>query len=449
MTSQKTAVVILAAGQGTRMKSSLPKVLHPIGNRAMVLHVLDIVGNVAPDLTVVVLGDGMDPVRDVVAPAQVAVQSPPLGTAHAVLAARDALEGFDGDVIVAFADTPLITQETLQHLLDRRRADDDPAVVVLGFRPDDPAQYGRLVVGKKGRLKAIVEYNDASPEERTINLCNSGLMAIDGKHCLKLLDAIGNENAKQEYYLTDIVEIARAQGLTCAVIEASPEEVMGVNTRNDLAVAEGIFQARRRRAVMAAGATMIDPDTVYLSADTQIGRDVTVGPNVVFGSGVTVEDGVTIEAFCHLEGAHIASGAKIGPYARLRPGADIREDAKIGNFVEVKKSVVGKGSKASHLTYIGDAQVGEEVNIGAGTITVNYDGFNKHVTQIGDGAFIGSNTSLVAPIKIGDGGFVAAGSTVTADVEEDAMVVERSQRRDIAKGAARFRAKNARKAGKD
>ncbi|MFN3233142.1 MAG: bifunctional UDP-N-acetylglucosamine diphosphorylase/glucosamine-1-phosphate N-acetyltransferase GlmU [Alphaproteobacteria bacterium] len=445
MSSQKCAVVILAAGKGTRMKSSLPKILHPVGNRAMVLHVLDQVAQIGPERTVVVLAPGMDPVHDIVAPAEIAIQDTPLGTGHAVLAARGTLAGFDGDVIVAFGDTPLITRDTLDHLLDRRRADDDPTVVVLGFRPDDPAEYGRLVVGKKGKLKAIVEYRDATPDERAIGLCNSGVMVIDGRYCLSLLDAIGNENAKGEYYLTDVVARARDRDLGCVVIEAPADEVMGVNSRNDLAAAEAVFQARRREKIMAGGATLQDPSTVYLSADTKIGRDVTIGPNVVFGPGVTVEDGATIEAFCHLEGAHIASGAKIGPYARLRPGADIREEAKIGNFVEVKKSVIGRGAKASHLSYIGDTDVGEEANIGAGTITCNYDGFDKFRTEIGAGVFVGSNTALVAPVKLGDGAMIGAGSTISKDVDEDALAVTRAEQRAVPQGAARFRARKAKK----
>ncbi len=444
MTARKTAVVVLAAGKGTRMKSSLPKVLHPIAGRAMVHHVLETAAALAPERTVVVLGKGMDPVARAVAPAAVAVQDPPLGTGHAVLAAAEALEGFGGDILVAFADTPLVTLATYRGMLERRRAGDDPAVVVLGFTPDDPAAYGRLVV-KKGRLKRIVEFKDADADERAIGLCNAGLMALDGRHALSLLRAIGNDNANGEYYLPDVVAIARERGLEAAVVEASAEEVMGVNSRAELARAEAVWQRRRRAHFMDEGVTLADPDTVYFSADTVLGRDVTIGPNVVFGPGASIEDGVRIEAFCHIEGAHVASGARIGPFARLRPGADIGEDAHIGNFVEIKKAVIEKGAKANHLSYIGDARVGAQANIGAGTITCNYDGFNKHFTDIGAGAFIGSNTALVAPVKIGDGALVGAGSTIGGDVEEDALAVTRAPLKTIPQGAARFRARNAKK----
>ncbi len=423
------------------MKSSLPKVLHPVAGRAMVHHVLAAAAELAPERTIVVLGKDMDPVAKAVAPAIVAVQDPPLGTGHAVLAAADALEGFHGDVIVAFADTPLVTPATYRLMLERRRADDDPAVVVLGFTPDDPAAYGRLVV-KKGKLKRIVEFKDADSDERAIGLCNAGLMALDGKHALALLRAIGNDNANKEYYLPDVVAIARDRGLEAAVVEASAEEVMGVNSRSELARAEAIWQRRRREHFMDEGVTLADPDTAYFSADTILGRDVFIGPSVVFGPGVSIEDGVRIEAFCHIEGAHVATGARIGPFARLRPGADIGEDAHIGNFVEIKKAVIEKGAKANHLSYIGDARVGAQANIGAGTITCNYDGFAKHFTDIGAGAFIGSNTALVAPVKVGDGALVGAGSVITSDVAEDAIAVTRALQKSIPKGAARFRAKN-------
>ncbi|MEN3953005.1 bifunctional UDP-N-acetylglucosamine diphosphorylase/glucosamine-1-phosphate N-acetyltransferase GlmU [Iodidimonas sp. SYSU 1G8] len=444
MTARKTAVVVLAAGKGTRMKSSLPKVLHPIAGRAMVHHVLHAAAGLSPERTLVVLGKGMEPVARAVAPALVAVQDPPLGTGHAVLAAAEALDGFDGDVVVVFADTPLVTLDTFRAMLDRRRAEDDPAIVVLGFRPANPGAYGRLVV-KKGKLKRIVEAKDADEDERAIGLCNAGLMVIDGRHALDLLRAIGCENANGEYYLTDIVAIARERGLDAAVVEAAEDEVMGVNSRAELARAEAVWQARRRLHFMDEGVTLTDPATVFFSADTVLGRDVTIGPNVVFGPGVSIEDGVRIDAFCHIEGAHVASGARIGPFARLRPGADIGEDAHIGNFVEIKKSVIGKGAKANHLAYIGDARVGAQANIGAGTITCNYDGFNKHLTEIGEGAFIGSNSSLVAPVKIGDGALVGAGSTITSDVDADAIAVTRAPQKALPQGAAKFRARNARK----
>jgi bifunctional UDP-N-acetylglucosamine pyrophosphorylase / glucosamine-1-phosphate N-acetyltransferase len=305
------------------------------------------------------------------------------------------------------------------------------------------------VLDASGGLEAIVEFRDASPEQQAITLCNGGVMAIDGVYALALLDAIDNDNAKGEFYLTDIVAIARSQGLNTAVIEVSEDDVLGVDSRKGLAKAERIFQRRRRDAAMEAGVTLLDPETVYFAADTSVGKDVTIAANVVFGPGVSIEDGVTIEAFCHIEGAHIATGARIGPFARLRPGAEIHEDAKVGNFVEIKKATIEKGAKVSHLTYIGDARVGAEANIGAGTITCNYDGFNKHFTDIGVGAFIGSNTALVAPVKIGDGAIVGAGSTITKDVAEDALAVTRVEQREIPNGAVRFRAKQAKKAGSE
>ncbi|MGE0669204.1 MAG: bifunctional UDP-N-acetylglucosamine diphosphorylase/glucosamine-1-phosphate N-acetyltransferase GlmU [Sphingomonadales bacterium] len=444
MTARKTAVVVLAAGKGTRMKSSLPKVLHPIAGRAMVHHVLGAAAELAPERTIVVLSPGMDEVAKAVAPAAVAIQDPPLGTGHAVLAAAEALEGFSGDVIVAFADTPLVTAATYRMMIERRRSKVDPAVVVLGFRPPDPAAYGRLVM-KHGKLKRIVEARDADEKELAIGLCNAGLMALDGKHAIELLRAIGNDNAKGEFYLTDIVEIARDRGMHCAVVEASEDEVMGVNSRAELAKAEAVWQRRRREHFMDEGVTLADPDTVWFSADTILGRDVAIGPNVVFGPGASIEDGVRIEAFCHIEGAHVASGARIGPFARLRPGADIGEDAHIGNFVEIKKAVIEKGAKANHLSYIGDARVGAGANIGAGTITCNYDGFAKHFTDIGAGAFIGSNAALVAPVKIGDGALVGAGSVITSEVGKDAIAVTRAPQKQIPGGAAKFRSKNAKR----
>lgn len=445
MTTRKTAAIILAAGKGTRMKSSLPKVLHPVGHRAMIDHVLAAVDTLSADRTTVVLAPGMTPVAEAVKPAAVAIQDPPLGTAHAVLAARETLEDFEGDVLVLFGDTPLITSDTLAAMIDRRRESDDPAVVVLGFRPEDTAAYGRLIVDDQGHLEAIVEHRDATEDQRAIRLCNGGVMAIDGKAALGLLDAVGNDNAKSEYYLTDIIALARSEGRVCAVVEGDAAEVMGVDSRAGLARAEAVFQARARTAVMEAGATLLDPDTVYFSADTAIGRDVTIGPNVVFGPGVTLEDQVTIHAFSHIEGAHVGTAATIGPFARLRPGADIGEEVRVGNFVEVKKARVEKGAKINHLSYVGDARVGAEANIGAGTITCNYDGFNKHVTDIGAGAFIGSNSALIAPVKVGDGAIVGAGSAITTDVPEDALSVTRAPQRNIAGWAQKFRNRHVKK----
>ncbi len=442
MTAQNSAAIVLAAGLGTRMKSALPKVLHPVAGRAMVLHLLDRLGELKFDRKVVVIGRDTKAVTDAVSPIPTAIQDPPLGTAHAVLAARDQMSEFDGDVLILFGDTPLLTRQTMEIMLDARRGAENPAVVVLGFRPDDPAQYGRLVTGSGGALEAIVEFKDASPEQRDIPVCNAGIMAVDGKHLFELLDAVDDDNAKGEFYLTDIVAIARARGLSCAVTEVADErEVMGVNARAELAIAESIMQERLRDAAMAAGATLIDPATIYFSFDTVLGRDVTVGPSVVFGPGVSVGDNVAIRAFCHIEGAEISNGAIIGPFARLRPGARIGIDAHIGNFVEIKEALIETGAKINHLSYVGDARVGPDANVGAGTITCNYDGFFKTHTDIGAGAFIGSNTALVAPVRVGDGAITGAGSVITTDVPADALAVERNDQRHLDGWAAKFRAR--------
>ena len=440
MSDSNSAAIVLAAGKGTRMKSDLPKVLHRIGNRAMVDHVLDRVAEVGIERVAVVVGTGAERVTEAVSPVRTAVQDPPLGTAHAVLAARDFLDGFDGDVLILFGDTPLLTAGTIRHMLDLRRSPADPAVVVLGFRPADTAEYGRLIVDGAGRLQAIVEHRDADEETRRIEFCNAGITAVDGRRLLSLLEAVGNDNAKGEFSLTDIVEIARSRGLDCAVTEvADPDEVMGVNSRAELAVAEGVFQRRARARAMAQGATLIDPDTVYFSHDTVLGRDVVIGPQVVFGPRVTVGDGVTIRAFCDIEGARISNGAVIGPFARLRPGARIGEEVSIGNFVEIKASSVEAGAKVNHLSYVGDSRVGARANIGAGTITCNYDGFSKAETDIGEGAFIGSNTALVAPVTIGPGAMVGAGSVIAKDVPADSLAVERSAQKVKTGWAEAFR----------
>ena len=440
MSDSRSTAIVLAAGKGTRMKSNLPKVLHRIGNRAMVDHVLDRLAEVGIDRVAVVVGSGAERVADAVSPVRTAVQDPPLGTAHAVLAARDFLGGFDGDVLILFGDTPLLTADTIRHMLEILRSPADPAVVVLGFRPADTAEYGRLIVDGDGRLQAIVEHRDADEETRRIGFCNAGITAVDGRHLLPLLEAVGNDNAKGEFSLTDIVEIARSRGLECAVTEvADPDEVMGVNSRAELAVAEAVFQRRLRARAMAGGATLIDPETVYFSHDTVLGRDVAIGPQVVFGPGVTVGDGVTIRAFCDIEGARISAGAVVGPFARLRPGARIGEEVSIGNFVEIKASSVEAGARVNHLSYVGDSRVGARANIGAGTITCNYDGFSKAETDIGEGAFIGSNTALVAPVTIGAGAMVGAGSVIAKDVPADSLAVERSTQKVKAGWAEAFR----------
>ncbi len=436
------ATVILAAGKGTRMKSALPKVMHPVAGRPMVNHVLDVAAGLGAERQVVVIGPDMEAVAAAVAPAEAVVQTEQAGTADAVKPARAALAGFDGTVLVLYGDTPLITAETLTRMVEAREAGGH-AVVVLGFRPADPGPYGRLIEGTNGGLDAIVEAKDASPDQRAVTLCNSGVMAIDGGHLFGLIDRVGNDNAKGEYYLTDVVEIARSDNATCGWIEADEAELMGVNDRIDLAAAEAVAQDRLRRAAMAEGVTMTDPATVYLSWDTRLGRDVVLGPNVVFGAGVSVADGAEIRAFCHLEQAEVGPGCIVGPFARLRPGTKLGARARVGNFVEVKNAVFGEGAKANHLTYVGDASVGEGANIGAGTITCNYDGYLKWRTTIGKGAFIGSNTALVAPVTVGDGAIVGAGSTITKDVADDALATTRAPQRDIDGAAARYRERKA------
>jgi bifunctional UDP-N-acetylglucosamine pyrophosphorylase/glucosamine-1-phosphate N-acetyltransferase len=444
MSSTRFAAIVLGAGKGTRMKSDLPKVMHRLANRPLIQHVLGALSPLAPERTVVVIAPGMDNVAKAAAPAHIAEQPEALGTGHATLCGCPALDdlvtaGRLDDVLVLFGDTPLLTTETLRALLAERRRVPEAAVVVLGMRPADPAEYGRLVCRADGMLEAIVEAKDASEAERRIGLCNSGVMAIDAKHLARLLKAIGTGNAKGEYYLTDIVGIARSRGLPCRVVEAPVDELAGINSRADLAAAEAILQRRLRAAAMAGGATLVDPDSVFLSADTKIGRDVTIGPFVVFGPDVVVDDKVEILSFCHITGARIAGGAIIGPFARLRPGADIGPDAHIGNFVEVKQSRIGRGSKANHLTYIGDAEIGTRVNVGAGTITCNYDGFFKEKTIIGDDAFIGSNSVLVAPVSIGPGAYIAAGSAIVRDVPEDALSIARGRQVDKKSRAALIR----------
>jgi bifunctional UDP-N-acetylglucosamine pyrophosphorylase / glucosamine-1-phosphate N-acetyltransferase len=448
MGTKRTAAVVLAAGLGTRMKSAMPKVLHRVAGRPMIGHLMAALEALGVERTVVVVSPGMPEVADCVAPARIAIQDPPRGTGDAVKAARGALGEFDGDVLVLFGDTPLLTAETMRVMIEARRAAADPAVVVLGFRPADPAEYGRLITAADGGLDAIVEFRDADDAERRIGLCNAGIMAVDGRRLFALLDAVGNDNAKGEYYLTDIVALARARGWRCAVVEtADADEVMGVNSRVGLAEAEAAMQKRLRLRHMAEGVTLTDPESVWFSWDTRIGRDVTIGPSVVFGPGVEIADGVEIRAFCHIDGARIASGALIGPFARLRPGADIGPDVHVGNFVEIKEAALEAGAKANHLSYIGDSRVGAGANIGAGTITCNYDGFIKARTDIGAGAFIGSNTALVAPVTVGDRAIIGAGSVVAKDVPADALALTRAPHDERPGWAAGFRAR--RQARKD
>jgi bifunctional UDP-N-acetylglucosamine pyrophosphorylase/glucosamine-1-phosphate N-acetyltransferase len=442
MTDTPLAAVILAAGKGTRMQSALHKVLHPIAGRPMLGHLLDAVATLRPAHTVVVTGAERAQVESFAAPsgAVTAVQAAQLGTGHAVLQARAALAGFAGDVLILYGDVPLVSAETMARMVARLHADDAPAAVVLGFRPVDTLRYGRIIADGD-RIVKMVEHKDATPAERAETLCNSGLMAVRAADLWPLLDRVGNANAAGEYYLPDIVMLALADGRASAVIETAPSEVAGVNSRAELAELEASWQARRRAAAMAEGATLIAPETVWFAWDTTIGRDVTIGQNVVFGPGVTIADGVTIHAFSHVEGAAVEQGAIIGPFARLRPGAEVGAGAHVGNFVEIKKARLGAGAKANHLTYIGDAEIGARTNIGAGTITCNYDGFSKSLTRIGAGAFIGSNSALVAPVTIGDGAIVAAGSVVTRDVPADALVVARAPQAEKPGWAARFRAR--------
>ncbi|HZB91783.1 MAG TPA: bifunctional UDP-N-acetylglucosamine diphosphorylase/glucosamine-1-phosphate N-acetyltransferase GlmU [Stellaceae bacterium] len=445
MSHSRLAVLVLAAGQGTRMNSALPKVLHPVANRPMIQHVLAAVAPLAPAHTLVVIGPGMEAVAEAVRPAETVVQVAPRGTGHAVMSARPALQGFAGDLLVLYGDAPLLTTDTLEAVLAERRRAPAAAAVVAGMRPADPAPYGRLVMAGD-MLEAIVEARDCTPAQAGIGFCNAGLWAIDGSLLFDLLEAIGTDNAKGEYYLTDIVAVARRRGLPCRAVEAPAEDMVGVNTRTELAEAEALMQRRLRRAAMASGVTLTAPDTVYFSADTRIGRDSVVGPFVVFGPGCTIGSGVAIPAFCHMVGATIGDHASIGPFARLRPGADLGEHVHIGNFVEVKNARLDAGVKANHLTYLGDSSVGSGTNVGAGTITCNYDGFAKHRTEIGAGVFIGTNTALVAPVKIGDGAFIGAGSVISEDVPADALALSRASQVIKQKRAAEMRARRAGKA---
>jgi bifunctional UDP-N-acetylglucosamine pyrophosphorylase/glucosamine-1-phosphate N-acetyltransferase len=432
--------IILAAGLGTRMKSAQPKALHPLAGRPMIRHLLDACEAVF-DRLVVVVGPEMEALAKVVAPHPVVVQRERLGTAHAALQA-EALFG-DGDVAVLYADNPLVTTGTLSRLLARRR-DGDAALALLAMRPPEPGRYGR-VIGNDGYVERIVEFADATEAERAVTLCNAGVLCADAEKMRGWLRAVRSDNAKGEYYLTDVVALARTEGGKVAVVEAPFNELRGINSRAELAEAEAVVQQALRRMAMGAGVTMTAPETVFLCADTKFAPDVTIGPNVVFGPGVIVETGVEIRAFSHIEGAHIGAGAIIGPFARLRPGTVLGAGAHVGNFVELKAATLGAGAKANHLTYIGDAEVGARTNIGAGTITCNYDGFAKHRTVIGADAFIGSDAVLVAPVSVGDGALIAAGSVITKDVAPDAMAFGRARQETRAGGAAAFRAARTKK----
>ncbi|MCV2890170.1 bifunctional UDP-N-acetylglucosamine diphosphorylase/glucosamine-1-phosphate N-acetyltransferase GlmU [Ruegeria aquimaris] len=444
-----TALIILAAGKGTRMNSDIPKVLHPIAQVPMLVHAMRTGAALAPERTVVVAGHGADAVRaaalDEDETATVVLQEEQLGTAHAVDQARQALQGFPGDAVVLYADTPFLQPATLERMVEARAKYD---LVILGFHAADPARYGRLVM-QGDSLEKIVEFKDANDTERAISFCNSGLLACKAETLFSLIADVGNANAAGEYYLTDVVEIARKRGLKVTAVSCDESETLGVNSRADLAAADAVFQTRARAELLDLGVTLMAPETVYLAADTVIGRDTVIEPNVVFGPGVTVESGATIRAFSHLEGCHVSQGSVVGPYARLRPGTELAENTRIGNFVEIKNAEIGEGAKVNHLSYIGDASVGAETNIGAGTITCNYDGVMKHRTTIGANVFVGSNTMLVAPVSLGDGSMTATGTVVTRDVDPDALAVGRAAQENKP-GYARklfqmLRAKKARK----
>ena len=430
------AIIVLAAGEGTRMGSSLPKPLHEIGGLPMIAHTLRAGLALEPEHAVVVVGHGAEPVaaaaREVDERVEVALQSAQAGTADAVAQALPLLEGHGGDTVILYADTPLVTPDTLRAMAQARLEAD---VVALGFTPGDPTGFGRLVM-EGTRLRRVIEHKDASDEERGITHCNSGILMAETSLLAELVAQVGNDNAAGERYLTDIIGIAVERGLTATAVWASQDEALGVNSRTDLAAAEAAFQSRARAQALEDGATMPDPASVHLCHDTRIGRDAVIEPYVVFGPGVTVESGARVRAFSHLEGATVSRGAVIGPHARLRPGTVVGKNAHIGNFVEVKNAVLGEGAKANHLAYIGDASVGDGANVGAGTITCNYDGAAKHRTEIGQGAFIGSDTVLVAPVSVGDGAMTAAGSVITQDVPADALAVGRAKQANLP-GAAR------------
>jgi len=420
-----TALVILAAGQGTRMNSDLPKVLHEVAGAPLLVHAMNAGAALSPDRTVIVAGHGAELVEKAALAyddsVKIAIQSEQKGTAHAVAQAASLLADHDGDTIVVYGDTPFISADTLERMAKARAAHD---VVVLGFDAADPGRYGRLVM-QGDRLERIVEFKDADDATRAITLCNSGVVAAHTATLFALIDAVGNDNASGEYYLTDIVGLAQAQGLSATAVLCDEAETMGINSRAELATAEAAFQARARTEALDDGVTLIAPDTVHFAHDTVIGRDSVIEQNVVFGPGVTIESGAQIRAFSHLEGCHVSRGAVVGPYARLRPGAELAEDTRVGNFVEIKNAIVDEGAKINHLSYIGDAHLGAGTNVGAGTITCNYDGVMKHHTEIGRNVFIGSNTMLVAPVTIGDDAMTGSGSVITRNVAEGALAIAR------------------------
>lgn len=444
-TKTKRAAVILAAGQGTRMKSSLSKVLHKVAGRAMLDWVIDLAKNLDCEKIIVVTGaHNQDATAKVIAQlgeAAHALQDPPLGTGHAVLCAKTALAGFDGNVIVLYADTPLITHETAS--LAFQALENGASVAVLGFEAKEAGSYGRLIENQNCDLLEIIEAKEASADQLAINLCNSGVMAANSANLFAHLDNVTDDNAKGEYYLTDVVGLAVKAGQKCVAVRGSETEVLGVNSRIELSVAEQVWQQKRREEAMLAGVTLFAPETVFFAFDTLIENDVIIEPNVVFGPGVTIASGAHIKAFSHIEGANIASGAIIGPFARLRAGSEIGEGVHIGNFVETKNAKLANGVKANHLTYLGDVTIGKNTNIGAGTITCNYDGYFKYQTKIGEGVLIGSDTMLVAPVSIGDFAMTGSGSTITKDVPNGALSLERGPQKTIENWATKFHEKSA------
>jgi len=449
MTDRPLAAIILAAGQGTRMKSEMHKVLHPIAGKPMLHHLLDTVDSIGVERTVIVVGERREQIEASVAARNVAiaVQEDQLGTGHAVAQAHDALKGFAGDVLILYGDVPMVSADTMRDMIFRLNNGSDPRAVVLGFRPDDAGTYGRIIADDQGEIEKMVEYKDANEQERRVNLCNSGLMAVRSTDLFILLDKISNDNAAGEYYLPDIVMLPGQQS---AVIEVDdPAEVAGVNSRAELAAVEGEWQARRRDRAMADGVSLIAPETVWFSYDTKISSDVVVEPNVIFGPGVSIASGAKIYGHSHIEGATIGPNTNVGPFARLRPGSVLEEGSKVGNFVEMKKTTLGKGAKANHLTYLGDAEVGEGANIGAGTITCNYDGYFKYKTVIGKRAFIGSNSALVAPVTVGDGAIVGAGATLTKDVAAGDLALVRAQQTAKVGWADRFNEASAKKKSRE
>jgi bifunctional UDP-N-acetylglucosamine pyrophosphorylase/glucosamine-1-phosphate N-acetyltransferase len=435
------SVIVLAAGMGTRMRSDTHKVLHPIAGKSMLMHLLDTVDALGAKERVVVVGKGRDQVEVALngRGVKVAHQAEQKGTAHAVQQAENVLAGVDGNILILYGDTPFVAAETLTEMLARLDGPDAPAIVVLASSPEDPKAYGRVILGEGDTIAKMIEYKDATDAERAVRLCNSGMMAVRGQDLWRWLSKVGNDNAAGEYYLPDVVMVAAAEGRASVAVETDSWQTAGVNSRAELAHLELDWQRRRREEALEQGATLVDPESVWFSHDTLLGRDCTIEPHVVFGTGVVIDEGATIRAFCHIEGATIASGCEVGPFARLRPGAVLEAGAKVGNFVEVKKARLGAGAKANHLSYLGDADIGAKANIGAGTITCNYDGFGKYRTEIGDGAFIGSNTALVAPVSVGEGAIIGAGSVITRDVAADELAVARGEQKGLAGWAARFR----------